>query len=192
MHFHNKPFFLTNVDFKDLGEKIGKSPTYEGVKEIYNIFNDDKKIEISDIGDLKSDIFMANLYPLGRATTKDNYNDFVRSFLFEGDFEEWSIEYWMKRRDILINFLKNYFFNESNVEKFIFCLSISEWYTFEDLIKSALDYPDFKLAVIKGESNNNYYGYSKNSNYHIYCLYHPASTRFRYPDFQYIKSLRLK
>ena len=190
-NFFNKPFSLSNTDFNELNHETGKSPTYEGITKIYNHLNKGERLEIKDIGKLSSNLFIMNLYPLGRATTKDKYNDFVKEYLFNGDFEEWYNDNWMpSRKNVLVDFLKNYFQTNKNTKKWVFCLGTSLWYEFEDLLKSALEDPQFKFEIKQEVTNNTYFGLSEKTNSNIFCLYHPASSHFRKLDIQNILDVK--
>ncbi len=190
-NYQYKPFSLSNKDFKFLNEKITYTPTYEGIKKIYNQINSSNKIETDEIGNYGINLFIANLYPLGRSTTRDKYNEFVKRYLYDDSFEKWFEDNWEKRKDILKKFLINKLFKDSKKEKYIFCLGISSWNEFEELFKSSLNEPTFKFDTIKNSKNDNYYGYYKANNYNIYCLYHPASSRFNNLNFEYNNDLKI-
>lgn len=188
-NYTGSPYFLTNQDFIELNEKYSNNITYEGIKNLYNKFNKLNKIESNEIGDGNTDLFIANLFPLGRATTNDNYNTFVRQMIFKGNFDEWYQSHWTDREKVLSSFLKQYFFNDSKQQKFLFCLGTSQWYLFEHLFGLLKENEKFCFETKIIQDSNKYYGYTKMEGKDIYCLYHPSSSQFRNTNYRYIDSI---
>lgn len=108
---HNfSPFYISNEDFSEFYEKYpeekAKSLTdtsYKNYCAIYNHFNS-PNISIENIGEPNIDLFISNLFPLSRKTTKSKYDKFVREFIFDGDFTEWKKNYWNERKENISKF----------------------------------------------------------------------------------------
>lgn len=176
-----EPFFLTNDHFTNemQNEDSGnteKSKTYKGIVDFYNlVFKNENEapIDESNIGKSDSKIFMLNLYPLPRKTTKDAYNPFVKENLFDGTFEEWKKIYFNNRKEALKKFLKKNIDIKKD-EKNIICLSTANWKEFEEMISELLETPKSKLKV-ETKEDERYYGILHYEKLNFMCIYHPTS-----------------
>jgi len=176
------PFYLTNEELsakmqEEDKKNAKKSKTYEGYIKMYNEILKNKKqnnFESENIGTKESKFFILNLYPLPRATTNSNYNNFIKEYIYAGTFNEWKKKYWNERKKYISNFRNNY------NPKFIFCFGTSRWNDFEKLFG--------KFEVIKN-SDNKYFGKFKNKN--IFCLHHPTARKNYFND-DYLKFLKSK
>ncbi len=186
-----KPYYLTNADFISLNETYKYNKTYSGITKIFNTISPSNMITPQNIGDLNIDLFIANLYPLARATTKDSYNCFIKEFAFDNNFNEWSKKYWTPRKEILKDFFSKYLLQNTTSQKYIFCLGTSNgnWETFEIFIKELLN--DASLKFECKHANKNYYGLIKKDNLIFYCLYHPASRQFYKINFVNIDGFKI-
>jgi hypothetical protein len=106
-------YHLTNQDlegfysqFPEEREKASTDFTYENYCSIYNSLNNDN-ITPKSIGDSESKIFISNLFPISRSNSENNFDPFVKEFIFNGTFEEWEEKYWSDRKKYISDFFKN-------------------------------------------------------------------------------------
>ena len=106
-------YYLTNEDLEDFysqfpeeREKAATDFTYANYCSIYNSLNNDNMAS-NNIGDSDSKIFIANLFPISRSNSENNFDPFVKEFIFDGTFEEWEERYWLDRKKNLSDLFKN-------------------------------------------------------------------------------------
>lgn len=105
-------YCLSNEDFDNFYSnfpedriKAGTDFTYQNYCDIYNRLNNDNLFP-ENIGDSNSKIFVSNLFLISRSNSKNNFDPFVKEFIFDGTFEEWEEKYWTKRKEYISDLFK--------------------------------------------------------------------------------------
>lgn len=105
-------YHLTNQDlegfysqFPEERKKASTDFTYQNYCSIYNSLNNDN-IAPKNIGDSDSKIFISNLFSVSRSNSENNFNPFVKEFIFDGTFEEWEEKYWADLKKYISDFFK--------------------------------------------------------------------------------------
>lgn len=184
--FNKNGFTLNQTDFNIFYEKHRNqkekdnnvainNPTYKGILKLYNnLVNENFLPErIPEI--FNNEIFVFNLYPLGKKDEKSEYSNFVNKNFGCKNFKEW--EKWGDlRKKVMKTFLTSYL--SLGEEKIIICLGTGNWNSFQDIFNVIFCKIDLE-GKWTGKSNM-YFGHTKIFDFNIICIYHPSRFCDRY------------